>query len=102
MQSQCLPATKQAEEVIEAENNKRKSQKSKYDTTPEQYFQHKYSTVESVLAVTDAEECLTRCQRGRDIIKRTLEQNLQEFYTNIQLCYKDQESGSGNQRIVNY
>lgn len=102
MQSQCLPATKHAEEVIEAENNKRKSQKSKYDTTPEQYFQHKYSTVESVLAVTDAEECLARCQRGRDIIKRTLEQNLQEFYTNIQLCYKDQESGSGNQRIVNY
>ena len=63
----------------------------------------KFSSVESVLAVMDAEECLKKCQRGRDLIAKTLEQNLQEFYSNIQLCYKDHEkSGPNGQRDVNY
>ena len=55
----------------------------------------KYSSVDSVIAVMDAEECLKKCQRGRDIMAKSLEQNLQEFYTNIQLCYKDQEKSNG-------
>ena len=63
---------------------------------------HKYSSVESVVAVIDAEECLKKCQRGRDVIAKTLEQNLQEFYTNIQLCYKDHEKQNGATREVNY
>jgi hypothetical protein len=65
---------------------------------------HKFSSVESVIAVMDAESCLKTCQKGRDVIAKTLEQNLQEFYTNIQLCYKGQEktSGSAHSRQVDY
>jgi hypothetical protein len=36
----------------------------------------KYSSVESVIAVMDAEECLKKCQRGRDVMAKSLEQNL--------------------------
>ena len=77
--------------------------KQKFVLTPEEYLAGKYSPVESVHSVMEAEECLRKCQRGRDIIAKTLEQNLQEFYMNIQLCYKDHEKqGPNGQRDVNY
>jgi len=47
--------------------------KQKYVLTPEEYMAGKYSSVESVHAVMEAEECLRKCQRGRDIIAKTLE-----------------------------
>jgi hypothetical protein len=59
--------------VIESENKRRQAQKSKYDTNPEAYMQHKFSSVDSVIAVMEAEECLKKCQRGKDIIAKTLE-----------------------------
>ena len=103
METQCLPVTKHAEKVIEAENKRRQSQKQRYVLDADSYIMTKYSSVESVQAVMDAEECLHKCQRGKDIMAKTLEQNLQEFYTNIQLCYKDHEKkGPGNAREVNY
>lgn len=102
MASKCLSHTKNAEKIIEAENKKRQEQKSKYSTKPEEYLEHKFSSVESVIAVMDAEQCLKQCQRGRDVIAKTLEQNLQEFYSNIQQCYKDQEKVSNGQKEVNY
>lgn len=73
MEQHCVQATKNAEKVIEAENKKRQSQKSKYVTSPEEYMNHKYSSVDSVLAVMDAEECLRKCQKGKDVIAKTLE-----------------------------
>ena len=88
MEKSCLSATKYAEKVIEAENKKRQSQKSKYVLDSTEYLEHKYSSVDSVTSVMEAEECLKKCQRGRDVIAKVLEQNLQEFYSNIQLCYK--------------
>jgi hypothetical protein len=105
MEQKCLGVTKQAEKVIEAENKKRQAQKSKFVTEPSEYMEHKYSNVDSVTAVMEAEECLKNCQRGRDVIAKVLEQNLQEFYTNIQLCYKSQEQAGGDdgqQRNINY
>ena len=88
MEQNCIAATKNAEKVIEAENKKRQQQKSKYVTDLSDYIEHKYSSVDSVTSVMEAEECLKKCQRGRDVIAKVLEQNLQEFYSNIQLCYK--------------
>ena len=105
MHSRCVQATKNAEKIIEEENTRRKQQKTKYTKSPEDYMSQKYSSVDSVLAVVDAEECLKECQRGTEVMKKVLEQNLQEFYTNIQLCYKDQEKAGGSrtqQREVNY
>ena len=58
MELKCLALTKNAEHVIEAENKKRQEQKKKYVTTPDEFMQHKYSSVESVMAVMDAEECM--------------------------------------------
>ena len=92
MEKNCLDATKRAERAIEGENKKRQAQKSKFILDPTEYMSMKYSSVESVTTVMEAEECLKKCQRGRDVIAKTLEQNLQEFYTNIQLCYKSHES----------
>lgn len=96
--------TKRAEEVIQSENKKRQEHKGQYATSVEDYMNHKFSSVESVIAVMDAEACLKECQKGRDVIAKTLEQNLQEFYTNIQQCYKSQEKtgGSAHARQVNY
>ncbi len=103
METQCLPVTKHAEKVIEGENKRRRQQKQRYILDADEYIASKYSSVESVQAVMDAEECLHKCQHGKDIMAKTLEQNLQEFYTNIQLCYKDHEKkGPGNAREVNY
>ncbi len=89
MEQRCLPLTQAAEKVIESENKRRQSAKATYDRTPEDYMNNKYSSVDSVLSVMQAEECLKTCQRGRDVVAKALEQNLQEFYTNIQLCYKN-------------
>ena len=61
MESKCIPATKNAERVIEDENKKRQGQKSKFVTTPEEFIQYKYSSVESVMAVMEAEECMRQC-----------------------------------------
>ncbi len=104
MEKSCLSATKNAEKVIEAENKKRQSQKSKYVLDSTEYLEHKYSSVDSVTSVMEAEECLKKCQRGRDVIAKVLEQNLQEFYSNIQLCYKSQEhvDQASQTRNVNY
>ena len=102
MAQRCLGQTKIAEKVIEAENNRRKSQKSSYTTKPDEYMELKYSSLDSILAVTDAEECLQQCQKGKDILKKSLEQNLKEYYSNIQLCYKDQEKTTAGVRSVNY
>lgn len=76
MESQCAQPTQHAEKVIEAENKRRMEFKKKYVLLPEEFLAGKYSSVESVAAVMDAEECLKRCQRGRDLIAKTLEQNL--------------------------
>ena len=73
MEQKCVAATKNAEHVIEAENKKRQEQKQKYVTTPDEFIQYKYSSVESVMAVMDAEECMRKCQKGKDIMARTLE-----------------------------
>ncbi len=103
METRCIEVTKNAEKAIEGENKKRQSQKSKFILDPTEYMNLKFSTVDSVTAVMDAEECLKKCQRGRDVIAKTLEQNLQEFYTNIQLCYKSHESHQeGGRHQVNY
>ena len=59
--------------MIELENKKRQSQKAKYSVQPEEYMEHKYSSVDSVIKVIEAEECLRNCQRGRDIMAKTLE-----------------------------
>lgn len=83
MEQHCLPHTKRAEEVIQSENKKRQAQKANFASSVDEYMNHKFSSVESVIAVMDAEECLKSCQKGRDVIAKTLEQNLQEFYTNI-------------------
>jgi hypothetical protein len=83
MESFCLSQTKRAEEVIAHENKRRQEQKSKFVSSPMEYMEGKFSSVESVIAVMEAEECLKGCQRGRDVLAKTLEQNLQEFYTNI-------------------
>ena len=73
MQTHCISATKNAEKVIENENKRRQEQKSKFDTSPEEYMAHKFSSVDSVMAVMDAEECLKKCQKGKDVIAKTLE-----------------------------
>ena len=61
MEQKCLSATKRAEIVIEAENKKRQDQKKKYVSTSDEFMQHKYSSVESVMAVLEAEECMRQC-----------------------------------------
>ena len=58
MAQKCITATKNAERVIEAENKKRQEQKTKFVTSPDEFMQHKYSSVESVMAVMEAEECM--------------------------------------------
>ena len=73
MEQNCIAATKNAEKVIEAENKKRQQQKSKYVTDLSDYIEHKYSSVDSVTSVMEAEECLKKCQRGRDVIAKVLE-----------------------------
>ena len=73
MEMKCISATKNAEKVIEEENKRRQGQKSKFVTTPEEFMQHKYSSVESVMAVMEAEECMRQCQKGKDIMAKTLE-----------------------------
>ncbi len=73
METQCVGVTKNAEKVIEAENKRRQAQKSKYILDPTEYMNLKFSSVESVTAVMDAEQCLKKCQRGRDVIAKTLE-----------------------------
>lgn len=73
MEQNCIAATKNAEKVIEAENKKRQQQKSKYVTDLSDYIDHKYSSVDSVTSVMEAEECLKKCQRGRDVIAKVLE-----------------------------
>ena len=73
MEQNCISATKNAEQVIEAENKKRQSQKSKYVLDFSEYAAHKYSSVDSVTSVMEAEECLKKCQRGRDVIAKVLE-----------------------------
>ena len=61
MTNKCTAVTKAAESVIEMENKKRQSQKSKYSVQPEEYMEHKYSSVDSVIKVMEAEECLRNC-----------------------------------------
>ena len=61
MEQKCISATKNAERIIEMENKRRQDQKSKYVTSPDEFMQHKYSSVESVMAVMDAEECMRQC-----------------------------------------
>jgi len=61
MELKCISATKNAERVIEDENKKRQGQKSKFVTTPDEFIQYKYSSVESVMAVMEAEECMRQC-----------------------------------------
>lgn len=103
METRCVDATKNAQKVIENENKRRQAQKTKFILDPTEYLNLKYSSVESVSAVMEAEDCLKKCQHGRDVIAKTLEQNLQEFYTNIQLCYKSHESHQeGGRHQVNY
>ena len=58
MEQKCLTVTKRAENVIEAENKKRQEQKKKFVSTPDEFMQYKYSSVESVMAVLEAEECM--------------------------------------------
>jgi hypothetical protein len=58
MTRKCLEPTKHAEEIIEAENKKRQALKAKFVTTPEEFMEYKYSNVDSVVAVMDAEECI--------------------------------------------
>ena len=65
-------------------------------------MEHKYSSLDSILAVIDAEECLHNCQKAKDVVQKSLEQNLKEYYSNIQLCYKDQESMVGGHKEVNF
>ena len=48
MEHNCIAATKNAEKVIEAENKKRQSQKSKFVTDLPEYIDLKYSSVDSV------------------------------------------------------
>ena len=88
--------------MIESENKRRQATKAIYTTSADEYMTTKYSSVDSVMAVIDAELCLKSCQRSKDVLAKTLEQNLQEFYANIQLCYKDQEIVNGGQREVDY
>ena len=58
MEMKCITATKQAERVIEDENKRRQGQKSKFVNTPDEFIKYKYSSVESVMAVMEAEECM--------------------------------------------
>ena len=73
MEQNCISATKNAERIIEQENKKRQEQKAKFVTTPDEFMQSKYSSVDSVVAVMDAEECMRKCQKGKDIMARVLE-----------------------------
>lgn len=71
-----------AQQVIDAENKKRQGQKGKFVTSQQDFIDYKYSSVDSVIAVLNAEECIRKCMWGKDVMQRTLEQNFQEFKMN--------------------
>lgn len=73
MQSRCLPLTRNAEQVIEGENKRRQQFKGSFTTSAEEYMANKYSSVDSIATVMQAEECLKGCQKGRDVVAKVLE-----------------------------
>ena len=104
MNLKCLDVTRRAELAIEHENSKRQTQSKSYILDTEKYMQEKFSSSDSTLAVIDAEECIRQCHRPRDIIAKTLEQNLGEFYSNIKLCFASQEKADpeSKQKNIDY
>ena len=62
-----------------------------YKLDKDEYFQEKYASLESILIVNEAEECLRRCNKPKEIVSSAFEKNLGELQSNVQLCYRDCE-----------
>lgn len=87
MQSKCSALNGKAEQIINAENKKRQAQKGRFVTTQQEFMDHRYSSVDSVVTVLEAEECIRKCMWGKDIMQKTFEQNFQEFKMNTHQCF---------------
>ena len=62
-----------------------------YKLDKDEYFKEKYASLESILIVNEAEECLRRCNKPKEIVSSAFEKNLSELQSNVQLCYRDCE-----------